>query len=265
VRRLSERYSVADRIGRGGVGDVYKGWQEALDRPVAIKVLRAEFTRNAQAMRRFEREARTTSRLRHPNVVTVFDVGLADDGTRFLVMELLEGTPLAKLLAEKAPLPIGDALAIARQIVRGMSAGEGVGLVHRDLKPENIFLERDLQVKILDFGLATLLDTRTDPELENPRSLGQPPHLPNPLDSGTVALEEEPKVETPPRRHEAHAVMGHTPVHAAGGVLGWGIRSDLYALDASVRDADGTHTVPGPRSGRLRQHLHARVATRAAA
>jgi serine/threonine-protein kinase len=190
VRRLSERYSVADRIGRGGVGDVYKGWQEALDRPVAIKVLRAEFTRNAQAMRRFEREARTTSRLRHPNVVTVFDVGLADDGTRFLVMELLEGTSLAKLLAEKAPLPIGDALAIARQIVRGMSAGEGVGLVHRDLKPENIFLVRDDDneiAKVLDFGIAQ--HATSEPNGAGRSILGTPFYMSPEQASGTTRVD----------------------------------------------------------------------------
>src|SRR4029079_3046173 len=119
---------------------------------------------------------------------------------------------LAKLLAEQAPLPIGDALASARQIVRGMSAGEGGGLVHRDLKPENIFLEQDLQVKILDFGLATLLDTRTDPELEEYAiAEGEPPRLPNTLDSGTTSPLGGglPKVETPaPAVTQAHAVMG---------------------------------------------------------
>jgi eukaryotic-like serine/threonine-protein kinase len=265
VKRLSERYSVAERIGRGGVGDVYKGWQEALDRPVAIKVLRAEFTRNAQAMRRFEREARTTSRLRHPNVVTVFDVGLADDGTRFLVMELLEGTSLARLLAEKAPLPIGDALAIARQIIRGMSAGEGVGLVHRDLKPENIFLERDLQVKILDFGLATLLDTRSHPELEEPSiARSEPPDLTDAVDSrNTFSLEgdESTVEERSPAVTQAHAVMGTPRYMPPEQVLGWGIdhRSDLYAFGCILFEMlAGRPPFPGPDAADyMRQHLHA--------
>ena len=260
---------MAERIGRGGVGDVYKGWQEALDRPVAIKVLRAEFTRNAQAMRRFEREARTTSRLRHPNVVTVFDVGLADDGTRFLVMELLEGTSLARLLVERAPLPIGDALAIARQIVRGMSAGEGVGLVHRDLKPENIFLERDLQVKILDFGLATLLDTRHDAELEEPSiARSEPPPLAEPGDSRTTfTLEgDASKVEERPAAvTQAHAVMGTPRYMPPEQVLGWGTdhRSDLYAFGCILFEMlAGRPPFPGPDAGDyMRQHLHAAPAS----
>ncbi len=272
MKRLSERYSVAERIGRGGVGDVYKGWQEALDRPVAIKVLRPEFTRSAQAMRRFEREARTTSRLRHPNVVTVFDVGLADDGTRFLVMELLEGTPLAKLLAEQAPLPIEDALAIARQIVRGMSAGEGVGLVHRDLKPENIFLERDLHVKILDFGLATLLDTRGDAELdESAIARAEPPEVGDAVDSRqTFSLDgEESKNEArPPAATQAHAVMGTPRYMPPEQVLGWGIdhRSDLYAFGCILFEMlAGRPPFPGPESADyMRQHLHGTPASLAA-
>jgi len=94
MRRLSERYSLGRCIGRGGVGEVYQGWQTALDRPVAIKLLREELTQNQRAVARFEREARTTCLLSHPNVVTVFDVGVTDLGEHFVVMELLEGETL---------------------------------------------------------------------------------------------------------------------------------------------------------------------------
>ena len=101
---LSDRYKIIQPIGRGGVGEVYEGRQLALDRPVAIKVLRPELTRNAKAVARFEREARTTCRLHHPNVVTVFDVGTSSDGRRFLIMELLEGKTLADRLRESHPI-----------------------------------------------------------------------------------------------------------------------------------------------------------------
>ncbi|MCB9758513.1 MAG: pentapeptide repeat-containing protein [Alphaproteobacteria bacterium] len=156
MQLLDNRYQLGRLIGKGGVGEVYEGLQLALDRRVAIKVLRPELTARPDLVVRFEQEARTTCRLQHPNVVTVFDVGTTADGSRFLVMELLEGRTLAELLAEQGSLPVDRVLDIASQIVRGMGAGQGVGLVHRDLKPENIFLVRDEHVKILDFGLALL-------------------------------------------------------------------------------------------------------------
>ncbi|MEC8423449.1 MAG: serine/threonine-protein kinase, partial [Myxococcota bacterium] len=158
MQRLSDRYSLGDLIGKGGVGEVYQGWQTALDRPVAIKLLRQELTRNAAAVARFEREARTTSLLHHPNVVTVFDVGTKDDGRRFVVMELLGGESLADLLDRRERLPVDETLHIAGQIVRGMGAGQGVGLVHRDLKPDNLFVLEGMHVKVLDFGLAVLTE-----------------------------------------------------------------------------------------------------------
>ena len=153
---LDDRYHITQRIGRGGVGEVFRGVQIALDRPVAIKLLRPELTVRADLVHRFELEARTTCRLHHPNVVTVFDVGTAPNGARFLVMELLVGQTLAEFLRTQGRLDLSKALDIASQVARGMGAGQGVGLVHRDLKPENIFLLEDGQVKILDFGLALL-------------------------------------------------------------------------------------------------------------
>ncbi len=152
---LDDRYRITRRIGRGGVGEVFEGVQVALDRPVAIKLLRPELTVRAEVVNRFEQEARTTCRLHHPNVVTVFDVGTAPNGTHFLVMELLVGRTLAQAMSDQR-LELAETFDIAAQVARGMGAGQGVGLVHRDLKPENIFLLEDGLVKILDFGLALL-------------------------------------------------------------------------------------------------------------
>ena len=166
--QLDQRYSLGPCIGRGGVGEVYQGWQQALDRPVAIKLLRKELTRSPGAVARFEREARTTSLLNHPNVVTVIDVGEADDGRRFVAMELLEGETLGNLLDRVGRISADRALDIASQIARGMGAGQGVGLVHRDLKPDNIFILNEDHVKVLDFGLATLLDAEDPPGLAEP-------------------------------------------------------------------------------------------------
>jgi serine/threonine protein kinase/uncharacterized protein YjbI with pentapeptide repeats len=156
MKQLSERYSLGDRIGRGGVGEVFRGWQAALERPVAIKLLRPELTHHKAVVARFKQEARNTCRLHHPNVVTVHDVGETEDGIHFVVMELLEGETLASRMKATGALPPELALPIARQIARGMAAAEGVGLVHRDLKPENIFLINENHVKVLDFGLSTL-------------------------------------------------------------------------------------------------------------
>ena len=170
MKRLSERYSLGERIGRGGVGEVFRGWQAALDRHVAIKLLRPELTRHASVVARFKREARNTCRLHHPNVVTVFDVGETEQGVHFVVMELLEGQPLSAFLKAEGPLTLAAAFQIANQIVRGMAAGEGIGLTHRDLKPDNIFLIGDNHVKILDFGLSTL--PKPTPRLDTPGAPG---------------------------------------------------------------------------------------------
>ncbi len=283
MQLLSDRYEIVRPIGRGGVGEVYEGRQVALDRPVAIKVLRPELTRNAAAVARFEREARTTCRLHHPNVVTVFDVGIADDGHRFLIMELLEGTTLAERLRQEPALTTEETLSIARQIVRGMAAGQGVGLVHRDLKPENIFIVGDLHVKILDFGLATLMGGR---DIIDTEDIGAPMAVEAVLEGGTVMLASgeahrtlDPSstfdlegVDTPPSidplltLEDPGSMTGRgdpigTPRYMAPEqVLGWDIdhRSDLYSFGCILYEMlSGQAPFPGPSaSDFMRQHLH---------
>ncbi|MFT5586788.1 MAG: hypothetical protein ACI9VR_004390, partial [Cognaticolwellia sp.] len=171
----------------GGVGEVFEGIQKALDRRVAIKLLRPELTIRPEVVARFEQEARTTCRLQHPNVVTVFDVGQGPNGARFLVMELLEGVTLAQLMRNEGPLPWGRAVNLAMQIAKGMGAGQVVGLVHRDLKPENIFVlgeGGDEQVKILDFGLAFLQE-------QNPSPIPPPQDIPKALQN---SMEQIPRL-----------------------------------------------------------------------
>ena len=262
TRRLSDRYLLLEPIGRGGVGEVYKGWQQALERPVAIKLLRAELTRNSAVVARFEQEARAASRLNHPNVVTVYDVGEAEDGTRFLVMELLEGETLAALIARKGSLPAEVALAIGRQIARGMGAGQGVGLVHRDLKPENIFLVGGRKVKILDFGLATLLEpgertpTPSDPRLSRANGLPDDPRETFSLD-GPVApalLRDSGRLTLPGAR------MGTPRYTSPEQALGWEAdhRSDLYGFGCILFEMlTGRTPFLGPSSADyLHQHIH---------
>ena len=138
------------------MGEVYLARDTRLQRDVAIKVLPAEFADSAERLQRFEQEARATATLNHPNVMAVFDVGV-DSGVPYVVLELLEGRTLAAALSQGA-LPPRTATDLAGQIAQGLAAAHGKGIVHRDLKPENIFVTADGRAKILDFGLAKLIE-----------------------------------------------------------------------------------------------------------
>ena len=144
-------YRIVGPLGKGGMGEVYRAHDDRLDRSVAIKVLPAEFSADAQRRRRFEREARAIAALNHPHICGIHDIG-HQDGVDFLVMELLDGESLADRLA-RGPLPFDEASRIALSIVDTLAAVHERGLIHRDLKPANIFLTRH-GVKLLDFGLA---------------------------------------------------------------------------------------------------------------
>ena len=153
-------YEVVSALGAGGMGEVYRARDERLGRDVAIKVVLAEYGADADRLQRFEKEARAAGALNHPNVLTVHDVG-NHEGCPYLVTELLEGGTLKDRLLQ-GPLPLHDAVDMALQIARGLNAAHEKGIVHRDLKPGNIFLTRGGPVKILDFGLAKLLDPQAE-------------------------------------------------------------------------------------------------------
>ena len=150
---LVGRYAIKHELGRGGMGQVFAAVDEKLERPVAVKLLNPG-PHTAEELLRFEREARAAGALNHPNILTVFDVGV-HEGAPFMVTELLEGGTLRSRLAE-GPFPAAQAASIALQIARGLAVAHEKGIVHRDLKPENVFLTRDGRAKILDFGIAKL-------------------------------------------------------------------------------------------------------------
>jgi len=158
-----DHYEIIAPLGKGGMGEVYRARDRRLDREVAIKILPAEFAKDADRLRRFEQEARATSALNHPNILTIYDIGTTENGgAPYLVAELLEGAELRAQLNEGA-LPVRKAVDYAQQSAAGLAAAHEKGIVHRDLKPENLFVTKDGRVKILDFGLAKLRPPRQAP------------------------------------------------------------------------------------------------------
>ncbi|MGA9545837.1 MAG: serine/threonine-protein kinase, partial [Candidatus Sulfotelmatobacter sp.] len=155
-------YRVLEKIGSGAMGEVFRARDERLGRDVALKLIRPASSGNPDHLRRFELEARAAAALNHPNIVAIYDVGF-NDGTPYIVCELLEGNTLRKRLADGA-LPLSIALDYALQIVQGLIAAHDRRIVHRDLKPENLFVTTDGRVKILDFGVAKLQSAPEDSE-----------------------------------------------------------------------------------------------------
>ncbi len=152
IGQTISHYKVIEKIGQGGMGEVYRAEDTNLSREVAIKVLPEQFTQDSQRLGRFEREAKLLASLNHPNIAAIYGFEHSDD-TNFLVLELVEGETLAEKVA-KGPVPVEEALEVCRQIAEGVEAAHEKGVIHRDLKPANVKVTPEGKVKILDFGLA---------------------------------------------------------------------------------------------------------------
>lgn len=157
---ISDRYEIIDKVGSGGMADVYKARDQRLNRFVAIKVLKPEYSNDKSFVNKFRGEAQSAAGLSHPNIVNVYDVG-DDGGLHYIVMELVEGITLKRFIERKGKLEVKETVGIAIQIAQGMEAAHDNRIIHRDIKPQNIIISRDGKVKVTDFGIAKATNSNT--------------------------------------------------------------------------------------------------------
>ena len=157
---IGDRYEILEKIGTGGMSDVYKAKCHKLNRLVAVKVLKQEFSENASFVAKFRVEAQAAAGLMHPNIVNVYDVGEEDD-IHYIVMELVEGITLKKYIEKKARLSVKEATSIAIQVSMGIEAAHNNSIIHRDIKPQNIIISKEGKVKVTDFGIAKAATSNT--------------------------------------------------------------------------------------------------------
>ncbi len=191
-RVLADRYHILKRIGEGGMGRVYLGEHVKMNRQCAIKVMSPALLNDSESAARFAREASNAARIIHPNVAAVFDYG-DSDGLIYLVMEFVDGEPLARLLAREAPLALDRALDLGSQIADGLGAAHELGIIHRDLKPDNILVTRTRGreiAKVVDFGIAKAVQegvgeslTRTGQVIGTPEFMSPEQLLGDPVDA----------------------------------------------------------------------------------
>jgi serine/threonine-protein kinase len=176
-RVLSEKFRFVRRLGKGGMASVWLALNTAVDREVAIKVIRPEVLKNDDLVARFRSEAKAAGRIGHPNICEILDFGVGPIGP-YIVMETLDGQNLAQVIRERGRLPADEAVTLVTEALAGLEAAHERGIVHRDLKPENVFLHRpatgDPVVKLMDFGVAKFTDGSAEVTTEHGALLGTP-------------------------------------------------------------------------------------------
>ena len=207
VGETLSHYQIQETIGQGGMGVVYKALDTRLQRAVALKVLRTEAVNDPERIRRFVQEARAASALHHPNIVTVYDVDTAR-GIDFIAMEYVAGKPLDEILAS-GRLPLADTLRYAIQTADALATAHASGIVHRDLKPGNIMVDPRGGIKLLDFGLAKLVDP---PVTDQTATVTRGPHTQEGTIVGTVAYMS-------PEQAEGKRVDARSDIFSFGAVL----------------------------------------------
>ena len=220
-------YEILSPMGAGGMGEVYRAKDPRLGREVAVKVLPEALAQDRDRLSRFEQEARAASALNHPNIVTIHEIGREGD-VAFIAMELVEGTTLRELTAS-GPMPVRRVLNVAAQVAEGLSKAHSAGIVHRDLKPENVMVSKDGFVKILDFGLAKLVEPES----------GGVSAMPTLAHAGDASRDGDGDG----RLHVAGAGLG--------GASGFSVGPVFAGLDR-LRDGDGQEGVPEEDGARRR-------------
>ncbi len=220
VGRQVAHFEIKESIGRGGMGEVYRAFDTKLNRDVAIKVLSDVFTSDRERLTRFEREAKVLASLNHSNIGSIYGLEEAD-GMKGLVLELVEGPTLADRI-KKGPMPINEALDIARQIAEALEAAHEQGIIHRDLKPANVKIRDDGTVKVLDFGLAKVFEANPD---------GAQP------ESSTLTAATRPDVIMGTAAYMAPEQAKGEPVDKRSDI--WGFGCVLYEMLAGRRAFEG--------------------------
>ena len=217
-------YQIVSHLGAGGMGEVYRAKDTKLGREVALKILPASFTNDPERVARFRREAQVLASLNHPHIAQIYGLEEAN-GTQVLVLELVDGESLDKRIA-RGPIPVDEALAIAKQIAEALEAAHEKGIIHRDLKPANIALTRDGQVKVLDFGLAKAVEST----------------------SGSIDAMNSPTITSPAMMTGVGVILGTaaymSPEQAKGRAADkrsdiWAFGSVLYEMLVGKRAFDG--------------------------
>lgn len=157
---LNDRYEILSKVGSGGMSDVYKAKCHKLNRYVAIKVLKSEFSEDRNFVSKFRAEAQAAAALSHPNIVNIYDVG-EENGLYYIVMELVEGITLKKYIDKKGRIDVKEAVSIAIQVAQGIQTAHSHHIIHRDIKPQNIIISREGKVKVTDFGIARASSSQT--------------------------------------------------------------------------------------------------------
>ena len=284
-QEIQGRFRITAKIGEGGMGAVYRGEQISMHRPVAVKTLLRQLVKDEKFVRRFQNEALAVSKLAHPNTIRIIDFGQLDEGTFYIVMELLVGRPLQRAFREDRTLGVRRVLHIIEQAARSLHEAHGKGIVHRDLKPDNIFLckvddDEDF-VKVLDFGVAKMIDdspggrenlTQTAMILGTPKYMSPEQGMTRPVDGrsdlyalGVMAYEA--LIGMAPFTGEPMALLYHH-VHTQPKTLGEArpdidipeeveeLVMQLLSKDAALRPATGDDLANACQ--RLRQALPAR-------
>jgi eukaryotic-like serine/threonine-protein kinase len=206
---LSGRYEIKQVLGAGGMGIVYRAWDQELQEPVAIKTLHPQLLGDPTLLERFKQEIRLARRISHPNVVRTHDLGEVD-GVYFITMEYVDGTALDRLLAERGALPTEVVLAIGKQLCRALEVAHAQGVVHRDIKPQNLVVDARGFLKVMDFGIARLVEGR---QLSDRARAG----------GGAGLTAEGTIIGTPeymaPEQLLGRAIDGRADLYAAGAVL----------------------------------------------